>query len=247
MTSTPSAIKVLVLHRDAFTRTGLEATFSRYPDLEIVSNPSALNADAPSLWHRDVADVVVADYESGIRLAKWDPRRNGEAGRRIVIVSSNDREGEIRFAMACGIRGYLLIGCALDELANGVRDVYRGIPHLSATVAQRLAESLACDALTVREEAVLRLVVDGMNNKEIARKLSIAVGTVKSHLKGIFDKLDVDSRTQAVRVAERRGMLFSSNYTFEVEPDASDKLDISVALQGSTAAKRTSPIPFASR
>ena len=74
-------------------------------------------------------------------------------------------------------------------------------------MAQRLGDSLSGEALTSREEEVLRLVVDGLCNKSIARCLDISVGTVKSHLKGIFDKLNVKSRTQALCAAERRGLL----------------------------------------
>ena len=61
--------------------------------------------------------------------------------------------------------------------------------------------------MTARESEVLRLVVEGVGNKSIARRLTIAVGTVKSHLKAIFGKLSVESRTQAIAVAERRGLL----------------------------------------
>jgi DNA-binding NarL/FixJ family response regulator len=141
-------------------------------------------------------------------LAARAKRRAGTGDAyKVMIVASNNREWEIRSALECGVRGYLLIGCALDELAAGVRAVYRGVRYLSPQVAVRLAEILSGDSLTVREEEVLRLVVDGMGNKAIARRLGIAVGTVKSHLKGIFDKLNVESRTQAICAAERRGLL----------------------------------------
>ena len=108
------------------------------------------------------------------------------------------------------MRGYLLVGCSLDDLAAGVRAVHRGARHLSPQVAARLAESISIEPLTAREEEVLRLVVEGLCNKAIGRRLGIAVGTVKSHLKSTFDKLNVESRTQAVAVVERRGLLRQS-------------------------------------
>lgn len=203
-------IRVLVMHDDPVACAGLSSTFARYADLELVS-PSdeagaGVAAAALPISHR--ADVVVADYEHGMHLAGQGSRRPAGCNAvRVMIVTSNDREWEIRNALERGVRGYLLAGCALDELALGVRAVHRGVRHLSPTVAQRLAESLSGEPLTSREEEVLHLVVAGMANKAIARRLDIAVGTVKSHLKGIFDKLNVDSRTQAVSAAERRGLL----------------------------------------
>lgn len=82
-----------------------------------------------------------------------------------------------------------------------------GARALSRRIAQQLAESMTGSQLTSREMEILKLVVDGMGNKLIARRLGIAVGTVKSHMKSIFDKLDVESRTQAIAVSIRRGLL----------------------------------------
>lgn len=203
-------IRILVLHADPVARAGLSATFAKYSDLEVV-NPAGEEDDEG--WSLPLpfscsADVVVADYESGLELATRSSRRPGAGGSfKILVVASSDREWEIRSALERGVRGYVLVGCALDELACGVRTVHRGVRHLSPQVAQRLAESLSGEPLTAREEEVLRLVVEGMGNKAIARRLDIAVGTVKSHLKGVFDKLNVDSRTQAICAAERRGLL----------------------------------------
>lgn len=203
-------IRILVLHADPFARAGLSATFAKYPDFELVNDDDEMLLAAPT--PRQLAgcsvDVIVADYGFGVELAT---RIAGHVGSdihcHVLVVASVDREWEIREALARGVRGFVLFGCALDELAMGVRAVHRGQRHLSPTVAQRLAESLSGEALTCREEEVLRLVVDGLGNKAIARRLNIAVGTVKSHLKGIFDKLHVESRTQAICATERRGLL----------------------------------------
>jgi DNA-binding NarL/FixJ family response regulator len=201
-------IRVLVLHDDPVAREGLMSAFARYADMQVVGADDDDLDDELTLPHAPIsraADVVVADYEHGTELATLASRHAGAC--KVLIVASNNREWEIRSALECGVRGYILVGCALDELATGVRAVFRGVRYLSPQVALRLAEILAGDALTAREEEVLRLVVEGMGNKAIARRLGIAIGTVKSHLKGIFDKLDVESRTQAICAAERRGLL----------------------------------------
>lgn len=203
-------IRVLVLHDDPVARAGLAAAFQAYDDLEVVNaeNRSADTSEVTVAPLMHLADVVVTSYETGVALTGHESRR-GSTGRlcKIVILTARDREWEIRSAIERGVRGYLLVGCGLDELANGVRAVHLGARHLSPQVARRLADSVSGETLTGREEEVLRLVVEGLGNKAIARRLTIAVGTVKSHLKGVFDKLGVESRTQAICSTARRGLL----------------------------------------
>ena len=83
------------------------------------------------------------------------------ASSKVMIVNGSDRAFEIRRALERGVRGYLLLGCELDDLANGVRAVHRGERHVSPQVAHRLAESVDADHLTARESEVLRLVMLG--------------------------------------------------------------------------------------
>jgi len=197
------------MYEDPLSRAGLSATFAKHQDLEVMHGDESDPGHAFSgMTNAESVDVVVADYENGVELASRESRRLGsDQSARIMVVASSDRECEIRHALERGVRGYVLMGCPLEELAQGVRAVHRGARFLSPQVALRLADSLAGEPLTAREEEVLRLVVEGLGNKSIARRMNIAVGTVKSHLKGVFDKLNVDSRTQAICAAERRGLL----------------------------------------
>jgi len=205
-----SRIKVLIAHTDAIAKAGLTVALAAYADIEVVSDDHFSNGTrATFAWHeRTLADVVVADYEHGMSLLT---RRAGDTTisslPKILIVSGNDREWEIRNAMERGIRGYLLLGCTLQDLACAVRAVHRGSRYFCPEVGKRLAESMSTESLTAREEQVLQLVVDGLNNKEVARRLNIAVGTVKTHLRATFEKLRVESRTQAVIAAGKRGLL----------------------------------------
>ncbi len=208
-------IRILVLHDDPVTRAGLSAALGNFSDLEVLNAP-VLNAPhrqqpdpSPGGAPRpELAEVVVADHPNGVHLARLVARQENASGRpRVVVVAGVDREWEIRSALESGVRGYLLLGCAVDELAASVGAAHRGAFHLSAQIASRLADSISFEALTSREEQVLRLVVEGLCNKAIGRQLGIAVGTVKSHLKSTFDKLQVQSRTQAMVAVERRGLL----------------------------------------
>ena len=206
-------IRVLVVHGDAVSLAGLSAMFRKCAEFDIVNSDDDSEGEhfmhqSPARW---LTDVVVADYEHGIELAAQIARYPASSvSCKVMIVASADRECEIRHALEHGVRGYVLVGCALTDLNVGVHAVHKGLRHLGAGVAERLAESLSGEPLTLREEAVLRLVVDGLGNKAIANRLDVAVGTVKSHVKGVFNKLNVESRTQAVAAAERRGLLCSA-------------------------------------
>jgi DNA-binding NarL/FixJ family response regulator len=186
-------IRILISHTDPVAQAGLASALRTYSDFEVVSEEHL------------AVDVIATDLESGLeRLAA--ARAQGPLPR-ILIVTTTDSECDIRRALKTGVRGYILMGCSLDEIAEAVRKASSGNVHLGAQIAQRLAESVYVDPLTAREEDVLRYVVDGLCNKEIARRLDLAVGTVKSHLRSVYAKLDVKSRTHAVAVAGRRGLI----------------------------------------
>ena len=196
MTTKP-LIRILVTHTDPVAHAGLTSALNAYADLEV--------ADYRESDARFESDVIAADFDMG--MAVLSSARSQGRSLKVVIVTSNDRECDIRRALKQGARGYVLQGCSLDELAGAVREAVAGGVHLGASIAQRLAESIYGDALTAREEEVLGHVVEGLCNKEIARELDLAVGTVKSHLRAVYAKLDVKSRTHAVAVARRRGLL----------------------------------------
>lgn len=153
------------------------------------------------------ADVIVADYDQGLLLIAETKAKELVARKppKVLIVTPRANEWEICTALELGARGYLIQGCELSELISGVRAVHHGLRHLCGPAARRLADSIAYATLTRREMEVLRLVAEGLGNKSIARELVIEVGTVKSHLKTIFDKLGAKSRTELASVAKHPG------------------------------------------
>jgi DNA-binding NarL/FixJ family response regulator len=186
-------IRVLVAHNDPLISAGLLATLSRLRDFEVMGSPS----------RPLTADIVVADYDAGLRLiASGDP-----VGRRVMILTHSDSEAKICHALEQGARGYMLMGCSLTDLAAGLRSMYMGGIALGPLVASRVADRMKQQALTRRETDILRHMMQGMSNKAIATRLTLAVGTVKTHVKSVLEKLDATSRTQAVSIAQRRGIL----------------------------------------
>jgi len=202
---THERIHILVQYHDPLLAAGLIATLREQTDFELVSQLDAFDSTA-----RQHADVIIADYEQGLEYiasARNTAHTNPVATPRVLILTRRDSEWEIRHALESGARGYLTQGCGLDELVSAVRTLHRGLRHLGVVAARRMADSIASELLTAREMDVLRLVVEGHANKTIARRLDIAVGTVKAHMKGIFQKLGASTRTEVAAVAERRGLL----------------------------------------
>lgn len=186
-------IRVLIAYGDPLISAGLAATLGRLRDFET----------AMTGGRQPVADVVIADYESGLQLIA----SGGALGRRVMILTHSDSEAKICHALEQGARGYLLLGCSLQDLVDGLRSVYMGGIALGPLVASRIADRMKQQALTPREADILRCMMLGMSNKAIASKLTLAVGTVKTHVKSVLEKLNASSRTQAVSIAQRRGIL----------------------------------------
>lgn len=199
-------ICVVVAHGEPIVAAGLRALIDLQEGFCVGDLPLARPASATH------APIVVADYQSGMRLLADRPRiAQHEAQPRVVLVTSVDREWDIRHAVAQGVNGYLMQGCSAAELIDSLHSVAQGRRYLCSTVALRMADSMMCDELTGRETDVLGLLSAGFCNKSIARELGIAVGTVKAHVKGILEKLDATTRTQAVVVASRRGLVRTPN------------------------------------
>jgi DNA-binding NarL/FixJ family response regulator len=186
-------IKVLIAHGDPLIAAGLECALGRMRDFEMAVGGGRLPA----------ADVVIADYECGLRLIA----SGSTLSRRVMILTHSDSEAKICHALEQGARGYLLFGCSLQDLADGLRSIYLGGIALGPLVASRVADRMKQQALTRREGDILRHMMLGMSNKAIASKLALAVGTVKTHVKSVLEKLEASSRTEAVSIAQRRGIL----------------------------------------
>ena len=195
------SIRVVVHHGDAVVRAGLIAIVRGRREFELVAA-----GGAGSEVKAGDADVVIADYVLGLECVAGS-RDSVNAAPKVLILTVRESEWEIRRALESGVQGYLTLGCDLDELLFAVRALHRGLRHLGTVAARRMADSIASQSLTAREMDVLRLVVDGLSNKGIAARLQISAGTVKTHMKEIFQKLGAATRTEVATVAERRGLL----------------------------------------
>jgi len=198
---TPAPLRVQVSHSEPLLARGLVAALREQVGFEV----SAAGVHAR---HSPDAgpDVVVTDYRGGLALAR-EAAPPVQRRSAILIVTMFNREQDVKAAMEAGVHGYLLQGCSIEELATAVGVLASGGRYSCLEVAQRIADSLTHEHLTPREADVLRLLALGQSNKSIARQLDITVGTAKGHLRTIFNKLQAASRTEAVGIATRRGLI----------------------------------------
>ncbi|HEY4081498.1 MAG TPA: response regulator transcription factor [Burkholderiaceae bacterium] len=221
MQQTPSPIHVRIAHADPLLQLGLKSALGHFSELDI-SEPDYGEADPLAHWPCPLGDarVLIADHTSGIdhalRLRELLVPRGGKRPAVLVLTSCASEVG-IRAALESGVTGYLLTGCSADELATAVRSVARGGRHLATGVGERLAESMINDLPTEREVEVLRLMAMGLGNKAIALELCISVGTVKTHVKALMQKLGAATRTEAAATADRRGLLDREGHSSAIE------------------------------
>lgn len=203
-----SRARILVVDDHAVVREGLVALLQRQSDLQVVAE-AADGASAIRLYRQHQPDMVVLD----LRLPDLDGAEVTAAIRaefpqaRLLVLSSFDGDEDIYRALKAGARAYVLKDSSREELLAAVRSVAAGQRRISGPVAERLAERVEGSELTTRELAVLRQIVSGRSNKQIATVLAISEGTVKTHVKSILAKLDVADRTEAAVAALRRGIV----------------------------------------
>lgn len=215
----PAKIVVMLLHKDPLLRMGVLAALRGDMRFEVRVGREWEGAGAQALSGLLFeVDVVIADYDSGLAVAA--DTAGARSRRRVLVVTQRDRESEIRQALAEGVLGYVLIGCQLEEIVDGVIAVHRGQRHLGHLAAQCVAANYMNQTLTCREEDVLRLIAVGWSNKIIASELDIALGTVKSHVKAILAKLEATTRTEAAAVALRRGLVGHDDIAYRSDPVA---------------------------
>ena len=203
-------IRIALVDDHPVVREGLAAALGDEPDFEIVG----ATGSAEELLVRAAAwrpDVVLLDFEmpglSGVDAVREFTRALPNA--RVVMFTAYADDDKIVGAVRSGARGYVLKGSPAAEVARAIREVHAGGSFLPPPIAAVLAAQVRepQPGLSAREREVLRLVADGLSNKQIARRLEIAERTVKFHVNSAMTKLGADNRAQAVAVAVRRRLL----------------------------------------
>jgi len=208
------SIRVLIADDHAVVRIGLGSFLSAYDDFELVGE--AKNGEqAVRLVEQCRPDVVLMDLVmpgmDGAR-ATHLIREKFPMVQVIALTSFKERE-QVQSAIQAGAIGYLLKDISADELARAIRQAHAGKPTLASEAADvliqaaRNPETRLGDDLTEREREVLALMVDGLNNQQIAERLVVGLSTAKSHVSNVLSKLGVSTRTEAVSFALKNSIL----------------------------------------
>lgn len=213
-------IRVLIADDHKLFRQGLIGLMKTREDLVEVIGEAETGEEAVRLAEELQPDVILMDiympHMDGLEAAKIIHNRFPRIA--VVMLTSSEKDGHLYEAVQVGVSGYLLKSLDANELFDLLKGVTNGETAMTRAMAGRLLKVVANriadedrgeQALTERELLVLRLVASGAGNIEIAQKLSISVNTVKSHLKSILDKLQLENRTQAATYAVKHGLASS--------------------------------------
>ena len=204
------AIRVLIAEDHTVVRDGLVAIINQERDLQIVADTGD-GRQAVELWRKHRPDVTLMD----LRMPQMEgvaaiyEIRAIDPNARIIVLTTFDGDEDIYRRMRAGAKSYLLKDVRREELFQCIREVHAGRTFVPPAIAAKLIERLPGEELTPRELEVLRLLAEGKPNKLVGAALSISEVTVKSHVQSIFKKLNVLSRTEAIAVATRKGLLRS--------------------------------------
>lgn len=211
-------IKVLIADDHKLFRQGLIGLMKTREDLVEVIGEAETGEEAIQMAGRLNPDVILMDIYmpqlDGLQAAKEIHRRFPHIA--VVMLTSSERDGHLYEAAQIGVAGYLLKSLDANELFDLLHGVTNGETAMTRAMASKLLKSVANrmadedkgeQSLTERELFVLRLVASGASNQEIAEKLTISVNTVKSHIKNILEKLQLENRTQAATYALQHGLV----------------------------------------
>jgi DNA-binding NarL/FixJ family response regulator len=204
------AKKIGVLIADDHTTflAGLTAIIDMEDDMMVVAEATN-GRDAVDLWRKHRPAVSLLDLRMPVLdgVAAIDAIRQEDESAQIVVLTTYDSDNDICRAIKAGTKGYLLKDARREELLDCIRKVSKGTTCIPNEMMQKLITGFQREPLTEREIEVLRLVAAGKSNREIGQKLFISESTVKGHLHNLFSKLSVLSRTEAISVATRRGLI----------------------------------------
>ncbi len=201
-------VRLLLIENQPLTRLGVRSVLEVEADIDLVADVGdaaggfvsfeALRPDVTILGLRFPGSCTIDDLENYF---KEDPKA------KIIVLADHAGDAEITRALKKGAMGYICKDIAPAELVAAIRTVASGKKYIPADIAQILSEHIGKEELTPTESNILRMIVGGMSNKEIAFALDISENTVKSHVQHIFGKIGVSDRTSAATTAIKRGLV----------------------------------------
>lgn len=211
-------IEVMLVDDHSIVRQGIKSIISQEPDIAIVAEASN-GRDAIAAVNNKKPDVIIMDitmpFLNGLEAANQIIKKHKNV--KIVILSMHEDRVFIEKALSCGAKGYILKDSAIDEIVRAIREVQSGGYFLSSKISSFVVQDFvkrrqspmrlkSAAILTNRETEILQLVSEGLNSKEIAQKLNLALKTVLAHRNNIMQKLNIHNQAQLIRFALKEGV-----------------------------------------
>jgi DNA-binding NarL/FixJ family response regulator len=203
-----SPIGILLIENQPLTRLGVRAVIADEPDIEMAGEAdNAAEGFAKFRELRPEVTVLGLRLPDSCAIDDLDNYFIEDPKARIIVLAEHAGDAEISRALKKGALGYICKDVAPAELVKAIRTVAAGRKFIPNEIAQILSENLGKEELTPTESTVLRYIVGGMSNKEIAFALDVSENTVKTHVQNIFGKIGVSDRTSAATTAIKRGLV----------------------------------------
>ena len=214
-------ITVVLVDDHTMMREGTRRLLEEDPDIKVIGEAQD-GAEALSLCRQLRPQVIVLDIAMkhingfGVAQAMLHDDGNTKPPPAILVLTAYDQVAYVQAMLRLGVKGYWLKSARGSEIRQAVHEVARGKRSFAPEIRRLLLDeesntpAIPAEPLTVRELDVLRLVVQGTRNSEIGQRLSIAVKTVETHLTSIYGKLGVQSRAEAIALAQKQGLLLGT-------------------------------------
>lgn len=201
-------IRLLLIENQSLTRLGIRSVVDGQEDIEIAGEADSA-ADGFDLFQKMKPDVTILGlrFPDSCSIDDIDNYFIKDPKAKIIVLAEHAGDAEISRALRQGAAGYICKDISPADLLTAIREVAAGRKYIPNDIAQILSENVAQETLTPAEQNVLRMIVGGMSNKEIAFALEVSENTVKTHVKNIFDKIGVSDRTSAATTAIKRGLV----------------------------------------
>ncbi len=201
-------VRILIIENQTLVKIGIRTVLGENADFEIVGEADS-GAEGFQLFQTLMPDVTILSLRlpDSCAIDTLGDYFAAEKRARILVLADTAGDAEISKALKRGALGYICKDISPEELIKALRTVAAGKKYIPSDIAEILSENIGSEELTATETRVLQQIVAGKSNKEIAYDLNISENTVKTHVKNVFEKLQVSDRTSAATLAIKRGLV----------------------------------------
>src|SRR3954463_10302199 len=204
----PEALRCLIIDDHPVVRQGIRALLEREIDAVVVTDAATPAAAFSANSNGEAPDVVIVDPRgAGAEVGSLVADLSRELGSAIVVFTSNGGARLLSEALKAGVKGYVRKDSPPEDLVRAIRAARSGDFYVDPALSSTIVLEEGDRTLTARQREILQMLADGMQTEAVARRLGLSTETVRTHTKRILAKLHADTRTQAVAIAIRNGLI----------------------------------------